>query len=684
MDQHATQQLALGYGSTTSTKPKVIGIYGVPGAGKTTLFRKLKSALPEADFCFFEGSEVIAALVPGGLEAFKNSDDQQKTKWRELAINSIKNVCRSTRKTGIVTGHFMFWREGEDEGEMVYTSSDLNTYTHIIYLDVPTDVIEQRRRDDTERSRPPVTTDHLMRWKQTEKDKLRVLCRENSILFSVLGPHRSSLGTISALLRDFHRHTEEHNLSCAEAKLDEIMSPRKDRLETVLVVDGDRTLAPVDTGALFWAQLTASQERARGSSPLKSLFSSPLGHSYDAFRQAALLCEDAVDDQEYEALCSDVASQVTMYPEFTTLLQLASRQEHIGVVVVSCGLRRVWEKVMEREGLSSTVKVIAGGRVSDGFVVSAAVKAATVNHLRKSQKLYVWAFGDSPLDMMMLQEADEAVVVVGDKETRSKAMDEALPIFIRNHGFRAHQLLLPRNAPPRLDITTLPLITERDIIEKILCRRKVPIANFATIATNKTSAKLLATPMRNSAISGPTLQEAHRRAGAYLATEFVASIIGLEEYDTPHVMGHQSTGYRLQHEKRTTIVALMRGGEPMAMGVNDVFPLAMFVHANGPEEVNSHHVEGQSQVLLVDSVINTGESIVKFVQAIRRLHSTIRIIIVAGVVQEQFIDPNSESYEILAGDGKVNLVALRHSSNKFTGSRDTDTSNRLFNTTHLL
>lgn len=448
MDQHATQQLALGYGSTTSTKLKVIGIYGVLGAGKTTLFKKLKSALPEADFRFFEGSEVIADQVPGGLEAFKNSDEQQKTKWRELAINGIKNVCRSTRKTGIVTGHFMFWREGEEEGEMVYTSSDLKTYTHIIYLDVPADVIEQRRRDDTERSRPPVTTDHLMRWMQTEKDKLRVLCRENSILFSVLGPHQSSLGTISALLQDFHLHTQEHNLSCAEAKLDEVMSPRKDRLETVLVVDADRTLAPVDTGALFWAQLAASQERASESSSLTSLFSSPLGYSYDAFRQAALLCEDAVDDQEYEALCSDVASQVTMYPEFRTLLQLISRQDHIGVIVVSCGFRRVWEKVMEREGLSSTVKVIAGGRISDGLVVSPAVKAATVTYLRKSQRLCVWAFGDSPLDLAMLKEADEAVVVVGDRETRSKTMDKPLHVFISHHGLRAYQLLLLDSVPP--------------------------------------------------------------------------------------------------------------------------------------------------------------------------------------------------------------------------------------------
>lgn len=666
--------------STTSTKPKVIGIYGVPGAGKTFLYNQLKRELGETDFYFFEGSEVIAGLVPGGLEAFKQSDDQEKTQWREQAIHSIQNVCRATGKTGIVTGHFMFWKDGEEEGDMVYTSSDLNTYTHILYLDVPADVIEQRRRDDTERSRPSVTTDHLMRWQQTEKDRLRVLCRENSILFSVLGPHQSSLDTISALLRDFHRHTEEHNLSCAEAKLDEIMSLRKDRLETVLVVDADRTLAPVDTGALFWAQLTASQERARGSSPLKTLFSSPLGYSYNAFRQAALLCEDAVDDKEYEALCSDVASQVTIYPEFMTLLQLASRQEHIGVVVVSCGLRRVWEKVLEREGLSSRAKVIAGGRVSDGFVVTPAVKAATVTHLKKSQQLYVWAFGDSPLDLAMLEEADEAVVVVGDKETRSKAMDKALPISIRSHGLRAHQLLLPRNVPPRLDINTLPLITERDIIDKIL---KPPIVEFATLATHKASAKLLATPMRNSAIAGPALREAHRRAGAYLATEFVTDIIGLEEYDTPHVMGHQSTGYRLQHEKQTTIVALMRGGEPMATGVHDVFPLAMFVHANGPEDVKLHHIQFQAQVLLVDSVINTGESMVKFVQAIRSLRPDIRILIVAGVVQHQFIDPKSAPSKTFAEDGHIRLVALRDSDNKFTGSGGTDTGNRLFNTTHL-
>ena len=105
------------------------------------------------------------------------------------------------------------------------------------------------------------------------------------------------------------------------------------------------------------------------------------------------------------------------------------------------------------------------------------------------------------------------------------------------------------------------------------------------------------TPMRNANFEGSALREAHRLVGRYLATEFVADVIGLEEYPIRHVQGHQTTGYRLLHEQKTTIVALMRGGEPMAYGVNDVFPLAKFVHASGPEDLKPHHLQGQHTVV---------------------------------------------------------------------------------------
>jgi shikimate kinase len=57
-------------------------------------------------------------------------------------------------KVAVVTGHLMFWPKEEEARVPVYTQHDLDTFTHIIYLDVPTEVVTQRYQDDTERSRP--------------------------------------------------------------------------------------------------------------------------------------------------------------------------------------------------------------------------------------------------------------------------------------------------------------------------------------------------------------------------------------------------------------------------------------------------------------------------------------------------------------------------------------------------
>jgi len=53
-----------------------------------------------------------------------------------------------------------------------------------------------------------------------------------------------------------------------------------------------------------------------------------------------------------------------------------------------------------------------------------------------------------------------------------------------------------------------------------------------------------------------------------------------------------ASGYRLLHEQQTLIVALMRGGEPMALGVNEAFLLAMFVYARCPDDIIPHHMQG--------------------------------------------------------------------------------------------
>lgn len=671
--------------SAPDKKAVVVGLYGVPGSGKTFLLDQLKQELGQEHFAFFEGAEMIATVTPGGLEEFHKLGEREKMQWRQQAIDTIGKICADNGQVGVVVGHFMFWPEGEVAGYTVHTKNDLKTFTHILYLDVPVDVVAQRRRDDTERGRPSTSVAHLLKWQQAEKTELREVCRNNGILFSLIAPHLTMLNKVLTLLGDFRQHNDNYNLSQAERRLDETLIVGQGQQETILVLDADKTLAAEDTGALFWEKVSSSRRLNDEEYPLKKIFQSPLRYSYTAFRQATLLYEETVEDQQFDALCEDVASAVKMHPEFVSLLQLVAKQAHVGAVIVSCGLRRVWEKIMEREGLSQTVKVIAGGRIADGFVVTGAVKAALVARLQNVYQMYVWAFGDSLLDLEMLSKADQAIIVVSkNPSSRSVIMDGALTKAILYDGFRAHQTLLPRGSTPRLDSNKLPIfqLTDPEFLKSIVCRRSRHGGLQVLHATNKNAAKLLMTPMRDAKLAGPVLREAHRRVGWYLATEFLADVIGIEEYSIAHVQGTDTSGYRPFREQQISIVALMRGGEAMALGVNDALPLAMFVHASRPDDVMPHHLNGKHTLVLVDSVVNSGKTVVQFVQHVRNLHATLRIVVIAGVIQADFLSGGLLAEE-LARYEKVSLITLRISANKFIGTKTTDTGNRLFNTTHL-
>ena len=90
-----------------------------------------------------------------------------------------------------------------------------------------------------------------------------------------------------------------------------------------------------------------------------------------------------------------MALTVTIYPEFVSVPRLVANQHQIRAVVISCGIFGIREKALERKGLSKTVGLIAGGRPADNLVITGAVKAAVVAHLRNTYRAYDWALGDS-------------------------------------------------------------------------------------------------------------------------------------------------------------------------------------------------------------------------------------------------------------------------------------------------
>jgi adenylate kinase/phosphoserine phosphatase len=488
----------------------VIGLYGVPGSGKSFILNQLKHELDKKKFDLYEGSKAIDDVVPGGLAAFQSGTDDQKAVFRQLAIRMIKLTCTLNGRAGVVSGHYMFWPEGEAAGTPVDTAGDWSTYTHLLYLDNPAEIIVRRRKNDSERFWPSVSVVHVRRWQEAEKAALRQICLHHGILFLPISTEGSDvLYKVSNLLGDFQSLTEETNLFRALSRLEEIVVRNGGQIETMLLINGERTFTTEDTGRLFWEMVYDSRE-AKTVDLSKRLFSSPLGYSFTAFRQAALLNEEMTSEQEFDDICEAVAGKVEPHQEFISLLEAAASNPHVGAAVVTCGLHRIWEKILKRAGLIDIVPVIGGGRLADGLVITPAVKEALVSWLQDQHNICVWAFGDSPLDLPMLSRADQAVVVVGEESKRSKTMDAEL----YSSGLQARQTLIPATARPRLNTIDLPVIdlTDPEAMASVV-QRTGPTGIQLIHSTDKPAAKLPTTPTRDAQVAGSFLRDAHHRVG---------------------------------------------------------------------------------------------------------------------------------------------------------------------------
>ena len=609
--------------------------------------------------------------------------ENHKATAREEAISSISADCLREGKAGIVAGHYMFWPEEDAKGASVWTQSDLEIYTHILYLDTPAELIRERSSNDPARNRTISSINHLQHWQVAEKAELRTICQQEHIMFLVLDYKQATVPNVSEVLQKFRLYSRARNLRSAQDRVNALVSAPGTLVPSMVVLDGDKTLAPVDTGSLFWQNINMQRGLERESDPLTSPFSSALGYSHTAFRQATLMYEE-VDETTFENACTEVAAAVTLYPDIAWLLRLIRDEKHAGAVLVTCGLRVIWEKILEMEGLTDKVRVLGNGRLNENLVVDAQVKAEVVSHMRQVHRLFVTVFGDSTLDLPMLGRANHAVIVVGNEHGRSKSMDASLAQWIKQKGLHARQAVLDPEAAPRLDEKKLPLVRLRDpsFIDVIFPHRHDHVDLQFDHLTNTNATKLLMTPMRDSSNAGPSLREAHHKAGWYLATNIIAEALGVEEYQTPHVRGGQTPGYRLLGEQKTLIVAVMRGGESMAFGISEAFPQAPFLHAAEPYHVTGEYLADMLAVILVDSVVNNGQTMIDFVHQVHNLAPNVRLIMVAGVLQSAAV-AKLESLQETIRHCNISLVALRKSDNKYTGTGTSDTGNRLFNAVQL-
>lgn len=721
-------------------KPTIIGLYGLPGCGKTHLLAHLADTLPSPQFGTYESSfflGVATALrnlavsentligpdvlpqvdeIAGHLAEFRLQPPRVKQSIRERAMQHMQHIIGKDNRVGLVAGHYSFWENEDGEQEVAWTETDAQAYTHIVYLKLPAETIALRRATDRTRRRRGLTFQHLEKWQSAEIEALRKICRDEKIVFSVVsGGGEHAMGLMPDYIKRLDilsgQHGEETNTAVNLSLLrrivdDENIKANPSRLITAVVFDADRTLAPQDTGRIFWQIYAAKyQQKTELFDPLGDLFSGPHGYSYQAW-MTAMQMYATLPVNVFEDVCKRTAEMVTPYPELRKLMSKTENDKQILPIIITTGIQKVWQNVFPR------ARII--GMEPGRNVVTAEVKAKIVRELKENHDLTVWAFGDSPLDIPMMREAHHAIVVVGDEDTRSSTMNAALEQAL-DEGLVARQMLLPTLpsvpgplvilAPsPRLTITRLPTITVDDewIRENLFVAPSAPEPVLQQQVAERgerpypsnihvldpLSGRILATPMRNATVSGPALRAAHQTLGQLLALTFLPSIIGLEEVSIRHVQGGTTTGHRILHEADTLIVALMRGGEPMALGVSDAMPTAGFVHAFSPSDLTRGYFWNTGTmrtVVLVDSVINSGKTVMEFVSHIRKQTNErgmdpFTIVVVAGVVQAGCLADGGALVDLEGVMKEVEVVCGRVSENKYKGCGETDTGNRLFGT----
>ena len=184
--------------------------------------------------------------------------------------------------------------------------------------------------------------------------------------------------------------------------------------------------------------------------------------------------------------------------------------------------------------------------------------------------------------------------------------------------------------------------------------------------------RLLVDRTRRAEVSGPALAAAHRSVGVALAP-FAARRCILEDVEIAHVAG-PSTGAQLPAAGAPIILVLMRAGLFVAEGLWESLPGAALVPWDGTAASLAGVPVQDRPVLVVDSVINSGRSIDRALEAVapRGPAWTTVVSLVA----------NQEGLAACRGRWPdVEFAVARVSRRSYVGKGSTDTGARLFGTT---
>ncbi len=160
----------------------------------------------------------------------------------------------------------------------------------------------------------------------------------------------------------------------------------------------------------------------------------------------------------------------------------------------------------------------------------------------------------------------------------------------------------------------------------------------------------------------------HRYFGNLLGME----ILGLQ----PLIMQEKvlTTGKReniaYYDDSQFVIIGILRAGLYIAEGIRAIFPNAMYILAKTAEDIPQDIMQNTShkKIILADSVVNSGKTIMEFLQ---KIPSSNTLYLATNVLYEP------TQYKLLQKYA-LHIVTIRISTHSYVGQAQSDTGNRLF------
>lgn len=526
-------------------------LYGLPCAGKTTLFDELTIPV-------IHGSTELNKMASG---RFLDLPDAEKNKLRIRYAEQL----RARTDSFISDGHYSFL------DDVVFTDADGKLYDVFIYLYCDPKIISERLKKSDKNNRfAKLSAERIREWQDFEIESLRQECHHRNKDFYVVS--EVSADDLQAFINKIENGYSSYSL--AADIVDTIMSIYPEPCE-LHICDGDKTIIEQDSFSVCT------------DGYITRIFDDNFYTGYQSFQFTEEVSELQYDTEKLRTI--------------TLNDMVYSKIADKNYVVLSSGIPQLWERLAKKLGLENIIA---------DTLISADTKFFVVKLLQ--EKGYsITAHGDGKNDLYMLKQSDTGWLYIGNYLSRS----------LRDADMSGVKLLYDRSPYILAD-------TSADIADDIaICKS-------------------------NSGINGARLADAHIRLGKML--------------------GEVMQGFVPSTD--TAVIVLERGGRFFGDGVYTGFGGTFY--SCDPKAGHLPDIS-QSVAVIVDSVINTGRSILDTAAKLKQLDPDMEIFIAANVIQEKALD-------LLQG---YKIFAVRTSANSFVGSRQVeqkngkgpDTADRLFN-----